>query len=343
MATEIEKNTWSFNTDIYDIVDTIVDVKKRYIEDETEDTLSLGIFGFISDIEAKKIQTSTVIAGQLGNEMFPVRAKLTKNVITHAIYNNITDINAIPSYMTVNIGIRVEDLEVYMDSGRFTLDSESPIFISEYEFHFEYDIILQRTINSSGEYVYSAHYDMSSNNRLSNITEPYLVQPFTIRIGNYYYVVFQASIRQYTIEETHDKIISNSVIENKSYTFEFENQLSLFDVYVSENGGEEIRITPYLYGTDEIDTSEYYCWYLYISDNTIRISFDSTSYVPGMNTDIRIRAYTTMGEKGNFTYKSIDDEEAGMYVDMSSDKYGYNIPSKKQIKASFSEFKLKRK
>ena len=323
MASENEKNTWSFNTDIYDIEDTIIDVKKRYIEDETEDTLSLGIFGFISDIEAKKIQTSTVIAGQLGNEMFPTRAKLTKNVVTHAIYNNITDINAVPSRMTVNIGIPVSALEVYMDSGKFTLDCESPIFISDYEFHFEYDIILQRTINSAGEYVYSAHYDMSSNNRLSNITEPYLVQPFTARVNNDYYVIFQASIRQYTIEETNDKMVSSSIIENKTYTFEFENQIASFDVYISENGGEETRITPYLYGTDEIDADPY-CWYLYISDNTIRISFDSMSYVPGLNSDIRIKAYTTMGEKGNFTYKSIDDEEAGMYIDMSSDKYEYN-------------------
>jgi hypothetical protein len=317
------ETNWSFNTDIYDITDTLNGLKKRYIEDQNETTLALGVFGYITDTEAKKIQTSTVMIGQLGNEMFPSRAKLTKNVIAHAIYNNISDINAVPATITINIGIKTEDLEIYMKSGKFTIDCECPIFISDYEFHFDYDIILQRTLNSSGEYSYSAHYDMSSINRLSDITEPYLVQPFTIRIGNFYYVVFQAKIRQYTIEETTDKIISNSIIENKTYTFEFENQIADFDVYVSDNGGEERRIRPYIYGTDEVEETDY-CWYLFISDNTIRISFDSTSYVPGLNTNIRIRAYTTLGSEGNFTYKAIDESESGMYVDMNSDKYGYN-------------------
>lgn len=323
-TTPTDTTNWTLNTDIYDITDTLLEVKKRYIEDESESTLNVGIFGYITDLEAKKIQTSTTMIGQLGNEMFPTRANLTKNVIAHAIYTNITDINAIPANLTINIGIKTEDLDAYMESGKFTIDSDCPIFISDYEFHFEYDIILQRTLNSSGEYAYSAHYDMSNPNRLSHITEPYLVQPFTIKISNHYYVVFQANIRQYTIEETTDKIISNSIIENKSYTFSFDNQIADFDVYISENGGEELRLTPYIYGTDEIETDKY-CWYLFISDNTIRISFDSASYVPGFNADIRVRAYTTLGEAGNFAYKTITESgEGGLYIDMNSDKYGYD-------------------
>ena len=40
------------------------------------------------------------MAGQLGNEMFPTRAKLDKNILAHAIYCNIGQINAIPAEMT---------------------------------------------------------------------------------------------------------------------------------------------------------------------------------------------------------------------------------------------------
>ena len=72
---------WTINSDIYDIMQSIKNVQKRYIEDEDETTLSLGVFGFIADTEAKKIQTSTILTGQLGNEMFATRAKLTKNVL----------------------------------------------------------------------------------------------------------------------------------------------------------------------------------------------------------------------------------------------------------------------
>ena len=344
-TTSSETNTvWDINTDIYDIASSVNDVKSRYIEDIDEDTLSLGIFGFISDIESKKIQTATIMSAQLGNELFPTRAKLTKNVLAHAVYNNITDINAVPATMTINIGIKLSDFENYMiedpETGlqKFIFDAKCPIFIEDIEFHFEYDIILSRseTATTAAEqgYVYSAHYDMENKNRLSKITEPYLKQPFLIQLTSYgstidgdnqnYYIIFQANIRQYTIEETSDKMISDSVIENKTFTFEFSNQLADFDVYVTVEG-ITTRLIPILYGGEIIDDPETrYCWYFFVSENTIRITFDSASYIPGLNSDILVRAYTTLGANGNFEYKKYDTEEGGLYVDLESEKYNYD-------------------
>ncbi len=312
---------WSFNSDIYDIESTLLQTRNRYIEDESEDTLNLGIFGFLTDTEAKKIQTSVVLAGELGNEMFPSRAKLTKNVTTHAIDCNIKDINAVPAKLIIDIGIKLEDLDTYIDpDGKFYFDHNSPLFIENFEFHFDYDIILQRALNSAGEYAYSAHYDMSSKNYISDITEPYLVQPFQMNVGNDPYILFQAEVRQYTIEKTEDKIISESIIENKTYTFAFENQLADFDVYATTNG-VTTRLRPFFYGS-VVDT-ELYCWYEYISDTTIRITFDGNSYLPGLNTDLNIISYTTLGSTGNFTY-NINPNIGGLYIDINSDKYNYD-------------------
>ena len=133
---------WNISTDIYDIVSTIDNLKSRYIETEDETTLAIGIFGFIGDTEAKKIQTNTIIAGELGNEMFPNRAKLDKNIVTHAMYSNITNINAIPAAMTVDIAVKETDLNTFMKDNEFVFDRECPIYVGEYEFHFDYDIIL---------------------------------------------------------------------------------------------------------------------------------------------------------------------------------------------------------
>lgn len=313
---------WNISTDIYTIVDSINNVKKRYIEDEDETTLALGVFGFITDTEAKKIQTSTIMTGQLGNEMFATRAKLTKNVLSHAIYNNILDINAVPARMTINMGIKLDDFNKYVSNDTFILDCKCPIFIGDYEFHFDYDIVFNRSMVGTNEYMYSAHYDMSVENRLSNITDPYLKQPFIVPIGNYKYLIFQALIRQVTIEETTDKIITDSIVENKTYTFEFDNQIADFDVYVTDNG-VETRLTPVLHGSSSEDLKNY-CWYLFISDNTIRITFDSKSYIPGLNSNIYIKAYTTLGSGGIFNYKKIDDSSDGIYVDMNSTKYNYS-------------------
>lgn len=322
---------WNITTDIYDIVDSIEGIKKRYIDDEDETTLALGIYGFITDTEAKKIQTSVVMQGELGNEMFPTRAKLTKNVLTHALYNNITGVNATPAYITLNMAIKDSDFDSYMinkdEKEKFIIDKDCPIFVGGYEFHLEYDLIIDRTITDIDDkinrYIYSAYYDMSDKNILSNITDPYLKQPFKIKIGNEYYIVFQAILRQYSIETTTDKLISDSIIENKTFTFDFDNQLAGFDVYITDNyNNTKTRVYPTLYGSTP--EHENYCWYLYISDSTVRIIFDNKSYIPGLNCDIEVRAYTTLGKSGNFDYKTIDEDSDGEFIDISSSKYNYN-------------------
>lgn len=323
MATE-----WSMNSDIYDILASIKNVQKRYIEDEDETTLSLGVFGFIADTEAKKIQTATIMAGHLGNEMFPVRANLTKNVIAHATYNGISNINAEPARMTATICIKIDDIDKYSDDNFFYLDAMCPIFIDEYEFHLDYDVKIRRKKLKDDSYSYSAQYittdsnDEIISNPLSNITNPYLKQPFILTIGPDKYLGIQATIRQCTIEEITDSMVSSSIIENKTYTFQFDNQMAAFKIVCTDNG-EETEITPYMYGSVIDPEEKNYCWYIFTGDNTVRITFDNKSYIPGLNSQIYIKTYTTLGTAGNFEYLGIDRTSEGLYIDIESDKYGY--------------------
>ena len=321
---------WNINTDIYGIVDSVKEVQKRYIEDEDETTLSLGIFGFIADTESKKIQTSTILAGQLGNEMFPTRAKLTKNVLAHATYNGINDINAKPADITVTLCIRINELDQNLIEGKFYLDAMTPIYIGNYEFHLDYDVEINKVRVKENTYSYSAKYitvnkvtDKKIINRLSDIINPYLRQPYVMYIDNYYYLAVQAKIRQYTIYEIRDTMLSDSIIENKSYTFEYEGQLADFTIVVTDNK-EEIELTPYMYGSVIDPEDKYYCWYLFSSDHTVRITFDSKSYIPGLSSSIYIKAYTTLGADGNFEYLGIDQTSEGVYIDIDSQKYGYH-------------------
>ena len=342
MATEnINSTDWNINTDIYDIVNSVNNLKKNYIPDEDEDTLALGIFGYVGDLESKKIQTSVIMTGELGNEMFPSRAKLTKNVLTHAAYNGVVDMNAIPATLTANIGIKIYDIEKYMSENRFVFDHECPLFIGDYEFHTDYDIIINRVKNGDS-YAYSAYYDIDVENPISDIDNIFLKQPFTIQIENDYYLIFQTLLRQYTIEDTYDTIIADSVIESKTYTFDFENQIADFDVIINDNG-KEIRLKPYLWGSEVENDQSNYCWYLYISTNTIRVTFDAKSYLPGLNTSIQIRAYTTLGKDGNFKYKTIDSNYEGLYVDLASEKFGYNKIVSYLVPVTDSENGLNRK
>ena len=310
-------NEWSMNTDIYYILDSIQNVQRRYIEDEDETTLALGIFGFIADTEAKKIQTATIMAGQLGNEMFPTRANLTKNVIAHATYNGITDINAVPARLTATICVKISDIMQYSDTNEcFYLDSNCPIFVDTYEFHLDYDVRIRRKKLADNSYSYSAQYvitdenDETIYNPLSSIINPYLKQPFILNIANEKYVGIQATIRQCTIEEITDSMVSDSIIENKTYTFQFDNQLASFKVICTDNG-EETEVTPYMYGSVINPEDENYCWYIFTGDNTVRVTFDNKSYVPGLNSQIHIKAYTTLGSAGNFEYLGIERTSEG--------------------------------
>lgn len=312
---------WNPTTDIYDITKSVNEVKKRYIDDQDETTLSLGIYGFLSDVISKEIQTDVIMTGILGNEMFPTRAQLSKNVLAHAVYNSILDVNAVPASITINIGFKVEDFDKYAVNNKFVFDHMCGLFIDTYEFHFDYDVILTRSTTSDN--IYTARYDMTVENRISDIKQPYLNQPFVVQIGEYNYIVFQATVRQCTIMEINDKIVSESVIDNKTYTFSLNDQLVDFDVYVNDQG-TVTKLRPLLMGSVDADMEEAYCWYIYINENTIRISFDNKSYIPGINCDIYIKAWTTLGEDGNFTYKTIDEQAEGFFTTLKSDYLGYS-------------------
>ena len=143
------------NTDIYDITSSINELIKRFVGEEDEETLALDLYGFITSLESKKIQTAVMMTSELSNEVFPSRAKIDKNVITHAIMQNITNINATPSSMVVTIGIQESDITSYLDEkggNVFRIDADElsiQLYESEeddvkYEFHIDYDIILTR-------------------------------------------------------------------------------------------------------------------------------------------------------------------------------------------------------
>lgn len=310
------QSEWNISTDIYSIVDTVDKLKAKYVEDENETTLALGIFGFLGDIEAKKIQTSTIMAGELGNEMFPARAKLNKNVLAHAVYCNVEGINATPARITTNIGIKVEDLNLYMQDNTFIFSKNTGIYIGEYEYHLDYDIILKRVKPAgSDNYIYTATYDMDEVNNISQIKSAYLMQPVTQSFNNFTYIFFITELHQVHINEISETLVSDSIIENKSYTFNFTDQLADFEVYVTDNG-IRTRLTPLFYGSSIEVGVDKYCWYLYINDNTIRLSFDPNSYTPGLNSTIDLVVRTTVGSEANFQYE--DNPDNAIYCDFIS-------------------------
>ena len=304
------------STDIYGIVDMVNKLKSETI-DESEDTLAAGIYGSISAIESVKILSAIQMGSELSNEVFPSRAKYDKNVITHAVMHDISDINATPSSVTVILCVKLDDINKYSVDDKFVIDRNCQFFIGDIEFHPYYDIILTKIQLSNMESVYSARYDNSVKNNVSHITNPYLNAPTTLFYGGEYYVCVQCELCQVTLEEIPKKIITSSLIDNKTFMFDYENQLADFVVEVTEND-VTTTLTPIFEGVTVPVGVENYCNYLYLDDNTIRVKFERISYSPSINADILVKVQTTLGAEGNFEYA-----ETAVFNSITSKKYGY--------------------
>ena len=149
------------NSDTYDIASSLNAAVKKFIPEMSEETLALGLPGFIVAVETTKIKNAAIMTNALGNEVFPSRAILDHNVMTHAIMYNISGVNAIPSTMTVIIGLMVSDFDRYgkvQSNGmvEFIIDRDAPINVENtYNFHLDYDIIVRRVQSTTGN-VYTA-------------------------------------------------------------------------------------------------------------------------------------------------------------------------------------------
>ena len=308
----------NLSSDIYDISEYIEDIKLNHIP-ETQTTLALGIFGYLNSVFSNSLQNTIRMSSEYSNEAIATKARFEKNIITHALNLGINKINATPAKMNVMLMFPEEYVMNRMENDRFVYDNNVKIFIGDYEFHTDYDIIIKRNVIVNEEVVYTAMYDIDRLNPLSDITDPYLPPIGRIKYGNNQtMLIVNCFIRQVSYVTEHKKILTDNPIENKTMIFEYEDQLAAFNVDVYETGRKEtVHLIPVYEGLYDYDAAKY-CNYSYIDSNTIRIKFDRDSYEPALNCDVDINIRLTQGAAGNFNYK---DE---IKVDLVSDEINYD-------------------
>lgn len=323
------------SSDIYDIADFVDSIKKNYIEDETEDTLMMGIYGYMSAIFSNELQNAIRIASQYSNEAIPTKAKFEKNILTHALTMGMDNINAVPARMVVLMCFPEDKLSEKMGNtgtaDEFVFSKEIPIIIEGYEYHTDYDIIISRRAGKPDKFVsgldvdvtytYSARYDMEGRtNPLSDITNPNLTSVKRIRLSGEEVMVAipLVTIRQVELYDVTRKILTNNPLENKIINFSFSDQLAEFYVEVKETGSDEsVFLTP-VYEGAYTNTTDLYCYYTYIDSKTIRIKFNRDSYAPTLNADVTIHSYLTKGAAATFSY------DKDLAVTIESNKYDYS-------------------
>lgn len=330
----IQEETSSLLTNnIYEISSYVDSLKEKYFADIPEDTLAMGIFGYISELGTNILENTSLMAAEYSNEAIPTRAKFERNLLCHALTLGIKNITATPAKMSVNIAIPEDRLIANMTDNEFVLDKNIDINVGtdtdSYTYRLDYDIKIKRTLLPSGKWIYTATYIMYNNydngnintNEITDISNPYLSTLGSISISNTNMIVLSTTIRQVSHYEIYNKILVDNPLENKSLSFTFTDQISYFYVEVVEHTstGDESHYLKCLYdGLYNSDSDSEYCNYQYIDSSTIRVTFNRDSYQPRENADVTIHVYTTKGEECNFTYNKVTVQ------DLTSNNYAYN-------------------
>ena len=343
-TTNINTDKTLLSTDIYDVSSFIDQIRKDNITDINDTAAYSGIFGYLNEIHSQALQNTLIEIAETSNEVIPTRAKFAKNILAHAYNLGVRNINAIPASMTLMIYLPIDHLlqnltefDSVSGRGKFILDKNTPINIQKFEYHLDYDVIINmytytdKSDDSKKKYTFTAMYDLfkdgtnivKQENPISHIYNPYITTVNMTTIKGVDYVGFSANFHQVECITERKIILTNNNIENKAITFEFGEQLAAFDVDVYENN-VRTHLTPIYYGLSNysLENGEW-CWFEYIDANTIRIIFDKMSYLPGLNADVYINIKLTKGSSGNFTYNeqfktSLKSERFNNYNGMSA-------------------------
>lgn len=303
-------------SDIFKSMEFVNQIQRKFYDGVDENTLAIGTFGAEAELFGRTLQNSIRVASELSSEAIPNRAKYDKNILAHAHYVGVSNLEATPAYMPVQIIIPKDQIEEKMDErDRFIWDSNITIEVEGMEFHTDYDIIITRNKIGSNKFVFTALYDMTIDNPVSDITKPYLPPVGIVSTVSGDMLIVSCIVRQVSHVTVNHRILSDNDIENKTFTFSFEDQLAGFDLDATE-GDTTYRITP-IYDGAINNTSGYTCEYQYIDTSTIRVKFTRDSYYPKINANININLKLTKGAKGNFTAPK------EILVDVSSTKYNY--------------------
>ena len=338
-------DTTVVSTDIYKIAQFVDSIKSRYI-DIPEDTLVLGVYGYLTSIISNTLENTAVMASEYSGEAIPTKAKFERNVISHALALGINKIFAIPAHIDILLNLPekrildnlIEDPDVVSNPNykggapkdTFIIDKDVTFNIgsdTEYPYHLDYDIKLKRNKLPNGTYVYNAVYETAGwINNMVTLQNPYLPAIGITNVDGDQMISLKTTIRQYNHSEIYKKILVDNPLETKVLSFSFENQLVFFYVDVTETDSDAgVSTTHHLLPVydglyNETTSTSEYINYMFLDSNNIRLKFNRDIYQPTQNASVTIHIITTLGSDCNFSlsnsYYKVDT--------LVSDRFNYN-------------------
>lgn len=297
----------------------------KYFDMDNLDTSRLGLFGYINELMADTTSDVVNENSVLFNEIFFKKAQIPESILAYAAQYRIEDINAKPAKMQFAIAISeasilARALTDNAGNDYFIIDADSEIFVEEnFKYMLDYDIKINIRKTAKSGYIYSAQYLMNEENKLSDLTTPY-IKVTKQRNNNMYYLYLIVTARQLSKTITEQTIFNEDQLSYISKDFKYDGNLADFNVYYKAPDSKDfIQIQKIIIDSASVDGK--FCYYQYADENTITISFSTLArhFRPEFNSVIKLEIFTTDGTKANFEYNGNN-----VRMDLKSEKYDYN-------------------
>lgn len=315
----------NINNSSYNIQEDWFQIARKYFDVSSDDEQSInflkaGLFGYNNEIMANETKNNVYHRNIIYDEHFLNSASFPESIYNFAkTFNYVVDM-ARPSQVRINFAIRKEDLvnnkfktEVTTEMGsvvnsrktfELTLNNDFTFLMDNIQFKLPYPVkITFKETDNKTDFSLVATYETGQDNfPFMNITNNYikLWQDF---VNGEKIVFLGLDLFQLEKNTTEYDIVSEDITDNLFYTVNYSKQLAYFNVYYEYNG-ERTLLKNYFNNTFQPTTDEKFCYYSLIDDDKLQITFSSSSnsFRPRLNSKLVVETFTTLGEKGNFSF-----------------------------------------
>ena len=309
---------------IYSIKDFIMkDIATKYFDLTEVNQLNVGLIGYTTDLAGSMTEDTFNAISTYIREIFPNQAQIPETLYSHAAALQIDNLFAQAATAPVVLFVRESDIitkgEAKESQIAFVLDAKMTIDVEGKQFSPDYNILITAR-EHAGDHIFNVQYDMTFNNSISTIKNPY-IRSRRVVFENQKYLAFLVDVHQSKTFETVETVVSSDQISTPSISFSFIDQLAGFDVFYRAPGQTEYTQLEKRMSSSTPLTIPF-CYYRIKDTGRIDLSFSTRDnyFRPEFNSEILIKAHTTTGSAGNFDLYT----GTNITVATESEQYAYN-------------------
>ncbi len=308
----------------------ISDIKKFWLEDiapnyfdmENTNNYQVGVFGYINEIFGNTAEDVFNAINIARREFYPVTAVNKSTLYKMASMQRISLPMTTPSTAKAILLMEEKDIinNATLNNGIYTcvIDDSLSIMADDIPFLLDYPIVIISK-KEGDKWIHTSHYDINTNNSLSNNNNRYIMNKVIMQNG-IKYVLFAVTLRQLSLETISHLVVKDNIIDTVTMDFRFEGDLANFEVFYKDSveSENEIQLRKIMRGgpTPQVP----FCFYELLDKNIIRLIFAKNVYFnPAFNSEIIMKVYTSLGDGGRF-----DVFKDSLTCVANSEKYPYN-------------------